>query len=452
MDFKSPVIFEQEKAEELVMICSDILKNARNELYLNMRFMDTALSSLRFRPDFTARGAGTDGFSLTFHPEYLAELYRKDRVYVNRMYLHTILHCIFSHMDTRGDRTAEYWNLACDIAVESIIDGLYLKCVHRPQSPVRREFYGRVRDRVKVMNAQSIYRCLQEEHLPEGRYLSLAAEFYRDDHTRWDENRDNPQMSAERKNKWDGVRRKMETEMEVFSKKASEDAKGLLEQVKIENRERYDYREFLRKFTVYREAMQLDADAFDYVYYNYGMEMYGNMPLIEPLETKEIRRIEEFAVVIDTSMSCSGELVKRFLEETYTILSEAENFFTKVNIHVIQCDESIQDDIVITCRKELEHYMEHMEIIGQGGTDFRPAFQYVDGLVQKKVFQKLKGLIYFTDGYGMFPVKRPAYETAFVFMRDDYTDADVPPWAIKIILDPEDIEDIEERKKEIREA
>lgn len=38
------------------------------------------------------------------------------------------------------------------------------------------------------------------------------------------------------------------------------------------------------------------------------MNLYGNMPLIEPLETKEERKVEDFVIVIDTSMSCKGEL------------------------------------------------------------------------------------------------------------------------------------------------
>ena len=193
-----------------------------------------------------------------------------------------------------------------------------------------------------------------------------------------------------------------------------------------------------------RETMQVDTDAFDYIYYDYGLRTYGNMPLIEPLETKEIKKIEEFAIVIDTSMSCSGELVHRFLTETYSVLSEAESFFTSVNIHIIQCDEKVQSDKRIADRKELSDYMEHMELRGQGGTDFRPAFEYVDQLIAEKQFTNLKGLIYFTDGYGMFPVKMPAYETAFVFMREDYSDADVPPWAIKVILGPGEIEASEE--------
>ena len=49
------------------------------------------------------------------------------------------------------------------------------------------------------------------------------------------------------------------------------------------------------------------------IFYNYGMEMYGNMPLIEPQETKELRKIEDFVIAIDTSMSCKEELIKKFL-------------------------------------------------------------------------------------------------------------------------------------------
>ena len=34
----------------------------------------------------------------------------------------------------------------------------------------------------------------------------------------------------------------------------------------------------------------------------------------------------------------------------------------------------------------------------------------------------------------------PAWRTAFVFLKEDYRDVDVPPWAIKLILEEEDLE------------
>ena len=112
-------------------------------------------------------------------------------------------------------------------------------------------------------------------------------------------------MARNRKEDWDQKREKMQVEMEAFSEEMSEDEKDLHSQLAVENRERYDYRKFLRKFAVLKETVQVDPDSFDYVFYHYGMELYGNMPLIEPLETKELRRVEDFVIVIDTSMSCS---------------------------------------------------------------------------------------------------------------------------------------------------
>ena len=68
---------------------------------------------------------------------------------------------------------------------------------------------------------------------------------------------------------------------------------------------------------------------FDYNFYTYGLRLYGNMPLIEPLESKEVKKIEEFVIIIDTSMSCSGELVRKFLEEPTVYLVRVRAFFTK---------------------------------------------------------------------------------------------------------------------------
>ena len=82
--------------------------------------------------------------------------------------------------------------------------------------------------------------------------------------------------------------------------------------------------------------------------------------------------------------------------------------------------------------------MDHFELAGDGGTDFRPAFAYVTQLCEEKKFQNLRGLLYFTDGMGTYPARRPAYETAFLFLGDKFDDANVPPWAIKVVLDEDE--------------
>lgn len=441
-----PTRHRQLQELDVVGLCTRILQNSRNELYLNMRYLDLSLSSLGFEMDPACRGLGTDGFVIYYHGEYLCDLYRRGRVLVNRAYLHMVLHCLFCHMDTMGRREGRMWNLACDIAAESVIDGLYLKCVHIQTPPFRMDWYGRLRQRLQVLNAEGVYKALEEMKLTERQLERLEAEFLVDDHQYWQLPPDAPKTGVVRQNQWSNNREKLQTEMETMGNQQDEDTKSLLEQVQVENRSRYDYRRFLQKFSVLREEMQVDEDSFDYVFYTYGLSLYGNMPLVEPLESKEVSRIEDFVLVIDTSMSCSGDLVRRFLEETYSVLCQSDSYFKKTNIHIIQCDDQVQQDRRITCRQEMEAYMQEFSIIGQGGTDFRPAFEYVNQMLGRGEFHRLKGLLYFTDGEGIYPVKRPVYDTAFVFVKEQYTDISVPAWAMKVILEPEQLLEMKQEK------
>ncbi len=438
----NPVYEQRVQNLDFIEVAREILNGARNELYINMRFLDVALSSLAFVPDSQIYGTGTDGICLYFQPDMLVDIFRKGRNIMNRQYLHSIMHCLFAHLWNQKDRDQEYWHLACDIAVEYVMDGLYLKAVHRPKSSLRREIYRMLENYITesgtVVTAESVYRYLCTLHLIQAQLDNWKREFWSDDHSRWEQDQENPKQSPQ-KQKWDDIRDRMQTEMETFSKDISDDMRSMEEVVRAENRKRYDYREFLRKFSVLKEEMQIDPDAFDYIFYHYGMELYGNMPLIEPLETKEVQKVEDFVIVLDTSMSCKGDLLKAFLEETYSVLSESESFFRKVHVHIIQCDDRVQEDVLITNQEEMQEYMEHFTVKGFGGTDFRPAFVKVQELLQKGSFTRLRGLIYFTDGYGIFPVKKPTYETAFVFLKEDYKDVDVPPWAIKLILDREQL-------------
>ena len=427
---------ESDMQERMENLGRKILITARNELYMKMRFLDVALSSLPFVLDTGAEGIGTDGMYLYYDPKYLGGLFRTDQVAVNRLYLHLVLHGIFRHMIRRKGREERLYDLACDIVTESIIDDMQHRCVLKSRPLLRREMYRELKKEMKTLTVERVYEFLKKEQLSENKILQLETEFRVDDHSYWPKDEDKKKQS-QIENKWQDISEHMETEMETFSREASQSSGSLIDQVKVENRERMDYREFLRKFSVLREEMTVDPDSFDYTFYSYGLSMYGNMPLIEPQEWKEVQKVEEFVIVIDTSMSCSGELVRKFLEETYGVLSENDSFFRKVNIHIIQCDDQIQTDQKITCEEELKSYMENLELKGEGGTDFRPAFAYVDELIHQHAFEHLRGMIYFTDGRGIYPAKRPAYEVAFVFMEEEYEDVDVPPWAMKIILEKE---------------
>ena len=432
---------EDETAERVRKAGEQILASSRTELYLQMRFFDLALSGLRFEPRPGARFLGTDGEHLFYDPDALFSLCRKSRVLVNRAYLHQVLHCLFRHLWKPRREDGGLWDLSCDIAAESVLDGIPRRCVRRPIGWFRRNFYDAVLAELKVPTAEKIYPLLEGKALSDGERAQLEREFRIDDHSFWpDPKKRPPAGTPPLKQKWDEIGQKLQTAMETLSKDPAERSEALLSQVRVENRERCDYRRFLKKFAVWREELRLDPDAFDPVLYTYGMRLYGNLPLIEPQETREVQRIEDFVIAVDTSLSCSGKLVRSFLEQTYSILKDSESFFRKINVHIVQCDEAVRSDRKITSAEELRDYMEHFELIGSGGTDFRPVFEFVDGLLAKREFSRLKGLLYFTDGRGVYPARRPPYDVAFVFLREDYADADVPPWAMKLILEPDDLE------------
>lgn len=426
--------------KDLNEIGLEILQAARNELYLHLPYLDAALCALRFEPgaDRTMFIA-VDGESLYYSGAYLSDRFLRSPAAVNRIYLHTVLHCILRHIAKKRGRDSALWDLSCDIAVESVLEGLDCPCTAvSGVRPLRLKLWGELRERMKVLTAEGIYRELLRQKLPEYELARLQREFFADDHGLWDpEGRDEEQQRQDQR--WQDLAGRAQTAMDTVLGGQAQGGEAIYEQVKVASRESVDYRAFLRRFAAYREVMEADGDAFDYTFYTYGLQLYGNMPLIEPPETREEKRVEDFVIAIDTSMSTSGEMVRAFLEETYSILRSASTFTRRVNIRILQCDDQLRRDDAIASLDELRSYMESFQLSGGSATDFRPVFAHVDRLREAGVFTQLRGMIYFTDGMGIFPKKRPDYETAFILTGEPPMAVSFPPWAIRLVLGEENI-------------
>ena len=200
------------------------------------------------------------------------------------------------------------------------------------------------------------------------------------------------------------------------------------------------HRDFLKQFAVNCEEVHINREEFDYIYYTYGLELYEDMPHIEPLEYRDAAKIRELVIAIDTSGSTKGRKVRSFLNRTYSIFKQSGSFFKHMNVHIIQCDSEVQKDVKITSEEQFERYMQNIEIIGAGGTSFVPVFNYVNKLIDRGEFVNLQGLLYFTDGMGRFPEKKPPYKTAFIFQGGGEI-PEVPPWAMKLVLQDETVVD-----------
>jgi len=563
---------------------SRILNQSRYELSLSMRHLARALDRLPYEMDFNTQRMGTEGERIHFHPEFIFQLFMESPQKLNRLYMHSLLHCLFRHMFKNEDKKEELWNMACDIHVEYVLDSLDVDLLKRPAGEYRENTFQRLEEKIKTLSAERIYQYLEEADLDYDAWERLEREFYKDDHVFWkvidredapgqegegdgdgaplpmpedftpndnpsgeenegekkdsgdntsvqnSEDKDkspregkssedaSPQSGMpsngegkEEKNQeagnqepenrgsegegstgegnsgedsqgeakqedsqsgnssgkkqekrkkaenrkptgqekreereakkkrdelskeWEDISKRTEQEIEHSSKEKQEEQGSLAWFLRLEQKKYTDFRDFLRRLSVDREEMEVDLDSFDYGYYYYGLEQYGNMPLIEENEYREGRKLQELVIAIDTSHSTKGEMVKGFLEETAGILKQKDAFFQKVKVHILECDDELRKDICLENVEDLEQYSKNFAVKGGYGTDFRPVFRYVSDLQKRGELKNLKGLMYFTDGKGRYPKEAPPYVTAFVFPKgEDIDDDNVPFWAMKL--------------------
>lgn len=443
--------------ERLREISEKILEQTRTDLYLSLHFLGESLDSLPWQMDLSTTSIGTDAEFMRYNPRFLMQTFLQEPKWMARTYLHIILHCLLLHPMAEIPRVADQdrllWNLACDIAVESIIDSLEdCPAVSRVLPDFRAEWYERLGAEMKVLTAEKIYRYFMENPPDPVSEEKLVIEFTLCDHGFWEEltekekknsgeDKETPSQDPEGKQRedleksWQNRSERMMAELENSGTHLGQMTGTLTRILAVQNRKRMSYRDFLKRYAYVREEARVDPDTFDYGFYNYGMELYGNMPLMEENEYRESKKVEELVIVIDTSASTQANLVQHFLNETASILRSRETFFHRIELRILECDNQVQKDILIRSPEEMQKYLETFEVSGGFGTDFRPAFEYVEKLRTEGHLKNLRGLLYFTDGAGIYPSRPTKYETVFVFRSDEnFFEKHVPDWCVKVYL------------------
>lgn len=450
-----------ETDDRIRALAREILSLSKARLLVRYRFLDRALYALK-PCETELTDIATDGEHLYYRPMPLIRAYQSETGSIVRIWGHMLMHCIFRHMFTGAVADQELWDLACDIAAEAVLSDLHMRELEQLSNQAEREeILEELSEDVKMLTAEKIYRYLLDHSPSDDRLSQWMRLFSADDHTLWhdrvlleqlkaitggtleaESERDGTEVAGAvtPEAMWQELAEQIQVALETFGKEQG-DTSGRMEQaLRAVNREKCDYRVFLRKFAARTEVMKLSPDEFDYVLYTYGIKLYKDMPLIEPLEYRDEKRIREIVIAIDTSGSVAGELVQAFLQKTFTVLKQEETFDRHFILHIIQCDAEIREDAVITCQEDFDSYIRSMTIKGLGGTDFRPVFTYVAQLQKEKKLRHLGGLLYFTDGYGTFPSAPTDYPTAFIFLeKDEYILPQVPAWAIRIVLEEDNV-------------
>ncbi|MBR1867326.1 MAG: hypothetical protein IJ800_01955 [Clostridia bacterium] len=390
-------------------------------------YFSRALATVSVFIDEDAESVYTDGKSIGVNSEYLLS-HVAEAGNFDLQFTHLLLHDLFLHpFENVSD---DDFDLACDITVGYITDEMKLYAFADKKYTTRKSAYKSIIDKFDALNEKVASAWLADKKEEEKTRLKEAFKIC--DHTAWKKNEEQSgvQSDIDGDGDKDADQRQKWKEIAVgLLKNLSPDYRSLKKLLKAKTVDA-DYLSVIKRFLFSSERLKTDPEQFDYIYYCLGLERYGNMPLIENLEYREDKNFKDVVLAVDTSGSTKGEPIARFIDEIYSLVKAASASGEKYRLRIIQCDCKITDDIIVESEERFEEIMKNFEVKGGGGTDFRPVFDLLD--LDLKRGRKTKALVYFTDGFGIFPDKDVGIKTCFALYGEKSENIKVPYFAYKI--------------------
>lgn len=178
------------------------------------------------------------------------------------------------------------------------------------------------------------------------------------------------------------------------------------------------YQKVLREFLRMKEDQRVEPDSFDRALYQYGLDLYGDVPIIEPPDSEETLNLNTICLAVDSSGSCSDDIARQFLRETWNVFRDVRQISSKCEVYFFVCDDEIQQEAYFESVDMLqESDWEELEMYGWGGTSFVPVFERV-GEIQENEGKQIDFLIYLTDSYGSCIGEDPGYPVFFALPND----------------------------------
>lgn len=397
----------------------------------------------------------TDSIYLYYSPLQLSMFYHIEgfEAVLNAV-LHLCSHCLLGHLPARKlVQKKEIFDVLADFKVQKMISIL---CNH---TAARKGIKQLSLDH-STLPLKQAYQQLIKDKAAAKSYLRLAPHFQVDDHALWDipysETHDGDGNSLDGEDdQGEGDSQKSQTTK--HSRITSEQREAMRNWAKMQRdfmnpnpsmwdclasgspqagiggaSESWDYDYTLDSDTNYNRILedflkdtvtQLEnLDEIDPMWYHFGLDYLGDIPIIEPTEEMDRPREGTLVLAVDTSGSCQMTVCDRFLAELDNMMNQLQLMKSYNQVVLMQCDESLHQVIEMESAEQWEQTVANFTLLGGGGTDFRPVFSAADQ------YEDMVGLIFLSDTMGTFPQNAPTYPTLFLVPDEGFCCDCSPPW------------------------
>ncbi len=405
------------------------LAAARTRLILEKPFLGALVMHLPLKAADAkwCETTATDARNFYFNPHYIARLTLEQTQFV---LAHEAMHCALSHFARRGHRQKHRWDVACDYAVNMILDE---ERMQGPENALMSAAY-------RGLTAEEIYPLLHQDP-PEQTQDTHLFDQDEPDSGHDQDQRESQSDPGGRKQRSDGAGQGGEGEPErgaggegggtgdagnadsagradaeraaqpsppVDVDKLDEQWKSRLAAAAQAARQAGKLSASLLRLVDDLLAPQLSWRALLARYMmnaardDYSFERTSRREgdaLMPRLHSQSVNVV----VALDTSGSITADELREFLGEIDALKAQV-----RANVTLHACDDKL-DARGPWYFAMWESMALPAEVSGGGGTDFRPIFAWID---QARINPDL--LVYFTDAQGRFPERDPAYPVVWL--------------------------------------
>jgi predicted metal-dependent peptidase len=393
------------------------LAAARTRLILEKPFLGALVMHLPLKAADAkwCKTTATDARNFYFNPDYIARLTLEQTQFV---LAHEAMHCALSHFARRNHRQKHRWDVACDYAVNMILDE---ERMAPPDNALMSASY-------RGLTAEEIYPLLHEDppeetqdtHLfdsssPEGGEGDPEQRENQDGEGKDGESESEPregedtrEQSGENQGEAQGEKASQPPPPPADPDKLDEQWKSRLAAAAQAARQAGKLSQSLMRFVDNLLAPQLPWRALLARYMmNAARDDYSFQRTSrregEALMPRLYSQGVGVIVALDTSGSVTREELQAFLTEIDALKAQVR---ADVTLHA--CDDKL-DPAGPWKYAMWEAITLPEQVSGGGGTDFRPVFEWV---AREDMGPDL--LVYFTDAEGRFPEREPSFPVVWL--------------------------------------